>query len=156
MDIKEKYYKETEYLLYNYKMFKISIENMNKEIEFIKKEDGAKGISYDGIRTSPTHKFSSATEDTALSNIEKIDYLEHSIRKIENKIERIDRAIEGLTDSEKSVVLDKYLKGQQWYIVAYNVCYSERQCRNLRRSAIEKIAIGLFGEIATSLPHPGK
>jgi len=67
MKVKSKYYKETEYLLYSYKMFKISIENMKEEIEYLESEDGMTGISYDGISTSPTHKFSSITENTVLS-----------------------------------------------------------------------------------------
>lgn len=156
MKIKSKYYKETEYLLYNYEMFKIAIENMKKEIEFIKLEDGTKGISYNGISTSPTNEFKSITEDTALSKIEKIDYLNHSIRRIENKIDRIDRAIGGLTEVERNIIKDKYMRGKQWYTVAYNVSYSERHCRNFRRNAIGKIAIGIFGNIATSLPHLDK
>lgn len=145
MEITSKYYKQTEYLLYKYKMFKISIENMNKEIEFIRREDGSRGIGYDGISSSPTNQFSSATEDTALSNIEKIDYLEHSIRRIGNKIERIDRTLEGLTEEEKKIISGRYIEGHQWYIVAYEVGYSERHCKRLRNEAIEKIIIGLHG-----------
>lgn len=146
--VKASYYKETEYLLYNYDMFKMSIKNMNIEIENIKKEDGAKGIAYDGVQSSPTNKFNSATENTALANIEKIAYLEHSIRSTEDRIESIDRTLKELTECERSIIIDRYIKAKPWYIVAYNVSYGERQCRNKRRDAIEKMAIGIFGDIA--------
>lgn len=149
MKIKNKCYKETEYLLYSYKMFKISIENMKNEIEYIKnEEDGLTAINYDGINTSPTNKFSSSTEDTALSVSEKICYLEHSIRRIESKLERIDRALEGLTEIERQVIKQRYIEGLQWWQVGYQVKYSERHCKRIRTGAIEKIAIGINGDKA--------
>lgn len=149
MEIKRKYYKETEYLLYSYKMFKISIENMRNEIEFLEnEEDGMTGINYDGISTSPTHKFSSITEDAALSKSEKIDYLEHSIRRIESTLEGIDRALEGLSDIERNVIVERYIEGLQWWQVGYKVKYSERHCKRIRTDAINKLAIGLNGDKA--------
>lgn len=148
MKIKDKYYKETEYLLYNYKMFQISIENMQQEIELLKEEDGTAAITYDGIKTSPTFKFQSSTEDTALSVMEKIDYLEHSIRRIQNRLESIDRALEGLGVIERAIINKRYFEGKQWYEIAYKVSYNERWVKELRRRSINKIAIGLFGDTA--------
>lgn len=146
MKIKSQYYKETEYLLYNYKMFEISIKNMEREIEHLKKEDGSMGIRYDGIKISPTYKFQSIIEDTVLSVTEKIDYLEHSIRRIKNKLKSIDKALEGLTEVERNIIKGRYIEGQQWYVVAYKVKYSERHCKRIRTNAIIKIAIALFGD----------
>jgi len=146
MKIKSQYYKETEYLLYNYKMFEISIKNMEREIEHLKKEDGTTAIEYDGVKTSPTYKFSSMTEDTALSITERIDYLEHSIRRIRNKLESIDKAISGLTDVEQDIIKGRYINGHQWYVIAYKARYSERHCKRIRTNAIIKIAIGLYGD----------
>ena len=148
MKVKSKYYKETEYLLYSYKMFKISIENMKEEIEYLESEDGMTGISYDGISTSPTHKFSSITENTVLSTSEKIHYLEHSIRRIESRLEGVDRALEGLTDIERQVIEERYIEGLQWWQVGYKAKYSERHCKRIRTNAIEKIVIGLNGDKA--------
>lgn len=144
----DKYYKETEYLLYNYKMFEISIKNMQQEIEFLKSEDGGRGIAYDSIPISPTNKFSSSTEDIALSVTEKIDYLEHSIRRMNAKLESIDKAMEGLTEAEKDIIRKKYMLGKQWYVIAYEVSYNERWCKELRKRAISKMTIGIFGDTA--------
>ncbi|MBC8590624.1 hypothetical protein [Wansuia hejianensis] len=159
MRIKEKFYKETEYLLYNYKMLEISVENMKKEIEYLEKEDEARsisGISYDGFKTGPTFKINSIVEDTLLSISEKISYLEHSIRRMESRMKSINKSMEGLNELEKDILTKKYIEGKQWYVVAYDVKYSERQCRNIRNNAIEKLAIGIFGEIATLLPDDSK
>lgn len=146
MSKEHNYYKETEYLLYNYKMLQISIENMEQEIEYLKKEDGVSGISYDGINTSPTHKFSSVTEDAALSNREKIHYLERIIEKHRRTIESINRAMEGLTDIERKIIQEKYIEGKQWYVVAYDVNCSESTGKRYRRRAINKLSIGIFGQ----------
>ncbi|OZV10776.1 hypothetical protein CIW83_18325 [Tissierella sp. P1] len=142
------YYKETEYLLYNYKMFEISIENMEQEIEYLEKEDGMTGISYDGISTSPTHKFSSITEDAALSNSEKIQFLQRNIERNRRQLEKIDRAMMGLSEVERIILEQKYIEGKQWWQVAHKAGYSERQCRNIRKDAINKMIIGIFGDKA--------
>ncbi len=139
-------YKKVEDLLNNYEMLKISIKNKQQEIEYLDKEDGLTGISYDEVSTSPTNKFSSATEDTALSNSEKRHYLEHSIEGIRRQIESIDRAMEGLTELERAVITEKYIEGKQWWQVAHQVKYSERWCKKLRTDAINKLTVGIYGQ----------
>ena len=140
------YYKDTEYMLYNYKMMKISIENMKREIEYLSENDGMSGISYDGISTNPTNECKSATENTALSNIKKIHYLERMIQRATLKIESIDRALEGLEEVEKKVIIEKYINAKQWWQVSGIVYLGERQCRNIRKAAIDKMIVGIFGE----------
>lgn len=139
------YYKETEYLLYNYKMFQINIENMESEIEYLRKEEGMTGISYDGVNISPTYKISSMTEDVALSNSEKIHFLEHNIKYYKRQLEKIDRAMEGLTPIERQIIYDKYIEGKQWYMVAYNNNCSESTGKRYRRRAIKKLVLGIYG-----------
>lgn len=140
------YYKKTEYLLYNYKVLEINIVNMQQEIEYLKNNDGSTGLSYDGISTSPTNRISSSTEDIALSNSEKIHYLERCIKKNERLLDSVNRAMEGLTDIERLILRQKYIEGKQWWQVASMAGYSERHCRSMRRNAIEKMGLGIFGE----------
>ena len=124
-------YQKVENLLYNYKMLEISILNMRQEIEYLNKEDGMSGLSYDGISTSPTNQCKSATEGTALSNMEKIHFLEHSILRATKDIEKVERALEGLEDIERKILIEKYINSKQWWQVASVVCYSEVWCRKL-------------------------
>ncbi len=138
-------YKQVEELLKNYTMMQASIENIKDEIEYLKKEDGMTGISYDGISTSPTYRFSSSVEDTALSNSEKIHYLELQIEGIQRQIDRLDRAIKGLNETERIIIRGKYIEGLQWWQVAGQVRYSERWCKELRKNAINKLVIGIYG-----------
>lgn len=119
---------------------------MKKDIELLKEECGVGSIETDSISTSKTYKISSISEDTALSNVEKIEYLERSITKLENRLKRIDRTLEGLTEEERSILTSRYIEGKQWWVVAYKIGYSERHCKRLRTEAIEKMVIGIFGE----------
>lgn len=140
------YYKDTEYMLYNYKMMKISIENMRNEIEYLNQNDGMSGISYDGISTSPTNECKSATENIALSNMEKRHYLERMIQRATLKIESIDRALEGLDKTERAVIEEKYINNKQWWQVSSVVKYSERHCKRIRTEAINRMIVGLYGK----------
>ena len=138
-------YARVEKLLSNYKMYKISIENLEIEIEYIKEEDGLKGIGFEGISTSPTNVTSDITSDTVLSKMEKIEYLERTIEQNRRKVESIDKALEGLEDTERIVVIERYIEAKQWWQVASKVCYSESYSRTLRRKAVNKMVIGIFG-----------
>lgn len=139
-------YKQVEELLKNYTMMQASIENMQDEIEYIKKEDGMTGISYDRVSTSPTYSFSSSVEDTALSKSEKIHYLELQMEGVKRQLERIDRAMKGLTETERIIIEEKYIKGRQWWQVGYKANCSESTGKRHRRNAINKLIIGLYGE----------
>ncbi len=146
-------YKQVEELLKNYTMMQASIENIKDEIEYLKKEDGMTGINYDGISTSPTYRFSSSVEDTALSNSEKIHYLELQIEGIQRQIDRLDRAIKGLNETERIIIRGKYIEGLQWWQVAGQVRYSERHCKRIRTEAIERLIIGMYGESPENVPR---
>ena len=138
-------YKSVENLLYNYNMFKISIENMEQEIHYIKNNCGLSALNYDGISTSPTFKISSMTENIALSNSEKIEFLEHNIKRNKMQIDIIDRSLEALTESETTILKLRYIEGKQWWQVGSVVRYGERHCKRVRTGAIEKMVTGIYG-----------
>lgn len=132
----------TEKYLYNYRPLKASIENMKKEINDLNyyicsslKLDNIGGIGYKG----------SITEMAAINIQEKKNNTRFEIIKLEN---RIDRSIEVLSEIEKYIIEEKYFEGQEWWKIAYELRYSERWCKELRRRALIRIAISLFGEKA--------
>lgn len=126
-------------------MTKINITNMEMEIEYLKNNDGMKGLSYDGISTSPTNERKSSTESIALGNMEAVAYFERSIQKAKLEIESIDRALEGLEEREKKVLIEKYVNAKEWWQVATVVRHGERYCRTIRSNAINKLIIGVYG-----------
>ncbi|HZJ98539.1 MAG TPA: hypothetical protein VFC79_00945 [Tissierellaceae bacterium] len=138
-------YSKVEELLKNYKMMKIHIENIEEEIKFVKGDIGLQGISYDGISTSPTNEIKSSVENTVLSIQEEVYFLERNIERLVADIEKIDRALEGLEDIERTVVIEKYVNAKQWWQVASKVCYSESYSRAIRSRAIKKLVKGIYG-----------
>lgn len=146
MKVKDKYYKSVEKLLYNYNMLKINIEITDKQLEELKHEDGVTTIDYDGVSVSDTNKFHSQTENTAMRNIGVEELLEKRKEKLQNKIDIIDKLLEGLNDVEIRIIEMYYIKGKQLWQIAYEVKYSERHCRRIRAEAICKLAVGLYGE----------
>lgn len=126
-------------------MLKINVINMEMEIEYLKNNDGMKGLSYDGISTSPTNETKSSTENIALSNMEAVTYLQRMITKATLEIESIDRALEGLESNEKVLLIERYVNNKEWWKVASIVKYSERHCKRIRTDAINKLAVGLYG-----------
>lgn len=138
-------YAKVEALLKNYKMMKISIKNIQEEIEFVKGDIGLQGISYDGVSVSPTNQIKSSVEDTVLSIQENVHFLERNIERLEADISKIDRALEGLEERERTVIIEKYINAKQWWQVAGIVRYSERHCKNIRTESIRKMIVGIYG-----------
>lgn len=139
-------YAKVERLLSNYKMLKISIENMEQQIRYLKEEDGLKGIGFDNISTSPTNVTSDPTANIALSNTERIHYFEHRIEQNKKDIEAIDNVMEMLEESEKVILTERDINSKPWFRITPLVCYEERQCRNIRTKAIKKLVVGIYGE----------
>ncbi|MBU5292807.1 DUF1492 domain-containing protein [Anaerosalibacter bizertensis] len=148
MQIKDKYYKNIERLLYNYNMLKINIEIADKQLEELKNEDGMNAITYDKEKTSPTFKITSQTEDTAMRNIAAEDLIIKRKEKLKNKLEIIKMLLDGLNEAERKVIEMYYFENLQWWKVAYEVKYSERHCKRIRTEAIKKLSVGLYGEKA--------
>jgi len=146
MKIKDKYYKSVEKLLYNYNMLKINIEITDKQLEELKEEDGLAAIAYDAAGVCETNKFHSQTEDTVIRSIGKEELLKKRKERLQNKLDILDRLIKGLNDVEREIIEMYYIKGRQWWQIAYEVKYSERHCRRIRSDAIGKLAVGLYGE----------
>ncbi len=148
MKIQDKYYRNIERLLYNYNMLKINIEITDKQLEELKEEDRLTGINYEGVQISETYKFHSQTEDAAEKNITAEELILKRKEKLEDKLETLDKLIEGLNSIEKTIIKMYYIQGKQWWQIAYEVRYSERHCRRMRSEAIGKLAVGLHGERA--------
>lgn len=146
--VHDKYYRSTESLLYNYNGLKLKIQSLNEDLDEIKKNNGMAGISYDGIQTSETHKVAKMVEELALTNVEFEEILETKVRRMNNCVKNIDRAIDQLPETEATIIREKYLNSQPWYKVAYQAHVSERHCRRIRGDAVAKIAVCLHGDIA--------
>lgn len=137
-------YAKVEKMLSDYKMMKINIVNMEKEIEYLKDQDGITGISCEG-GGGGSGEFNSVTERTAFFNIQSVEELECKIEKAKLDVDKLDRALDGLTETERAIVVNKYIDGLRWWEVAYSVGYSESHSKAIRKQAISKLVIGVLG-----------
>ena len=135
-------YQEVEQMLKNYNMTKINIENTEKEIELLEEEDGIKAVGYE---MGGSGGEGSAIERVALENVEKLNKKEMKIKKAKLEIEKIDNAIEGLSEHKREIIKGKYLDGLQWWQISGIVEYSERHCKRLRTEAIKELIVGIYG-----------
>ena len=123
-----------------------------KDIEEYERIDGVSSMPFDTIKLSNSFKFSSSVEDSALSNVEKLEYIKHCIRRTEDTVMSIDAALEILTEDEEKIIRYKYIDNKQLYNIAYHLKYNERWCRELRKRAMIKMAISIYGNKAVLQP----
>jgi len=107
---------EAEKWLYNYKSTKAGIESLKEEYEVLSN--------------------SGPNAELAL--------LESRIKSMERKIKQIDRALnEALSNVERDVIKYACIEGMYYYEFTYKVYKSERQCKRIKKLALEKTAMAL-------------
>lgn len=141
MNYYEKQFQVIEWLK-DYEAYKAGIENLKQIIDDIAEE--GMGLTYDKEPVSPTNKFSSITEN-AVIKIDKHD-IEHRIKVMENIVNAIDKALKSLTDIEREVIINRCMKSQYYYQFCYKVGCSERTARRIKKNALKKMVIVIFGE----------
>lgn len=139
------HYKQLEKILYDYRITKANIMNLEVEIETMSLPSSVTGISYDKDKINNS-KISSITEDLALRKIEKEESIKKRILYLKKRMNQIDNALDCLTEVERKIVELKYIKQQQWWQIAYSVKYSETWCKRVRRIAINKMIEALRNE----------
>lgn len=127
--------------LKDYEAYKAGIENLNQSIEDIA-EEGI-GITYDKDPSGHTNKFSSVVEN-AVIKIDKLN-IEHRIKVMQNIVNNIDRALASLTDVERDVIINRCIKSQYYYQFCYKICVSERTAKRIKKVALNKMSIVIFG-----------
>lgn len=162
--MRQKTKQQVEILLYNYKSMKTFIENAQNEIDEIK--DGIilscqgtyerldqlnlVGVSSGNLYVGDT------TGETVIKfdNNNLIKELEKEITITRNQLERIDKALENLSELEHSIISKRYFEKKEWKQVEEEVRLSRGQCDVWKNRGIRTIAISLFG--LRSLSEKGK
>lgn len=134
--------KEVEKILKNIKEYKAKINEI--ELEIADLEDlqsiGLKGINYDNL--IKTNNLFSKTELQAIKDLEiqqTMDLLRYKKRHLQRFLKKIQSAIDSLTDLEKQIIEMKYIENKIWRFVTFEVNIEERQCRVIKKRALDKI-----------------
>lgn len=133
-----KQYKKTEYMLYNYKQFKVEIKNILLEIEDI--ENSYRGIGamcYDDMPKA--HNTNSSIEQEIEKKEKRIEHLNRLISKKENIIKRIDNALEALTERDCKLIEEYYFKKNTLKYISSIVNLDPNYLSNYKSDLIKKI-----------------
>ncbi len=100
------------------------------------------GVGYSGI-TKGKYAKSNQTERVAL-NIP--DYVRGNIQDYRKEIEELQRVkceiikeVSQLKLKHKNIIFGFYFQGMKWEKIAKRTNYSDRQCKNIRDEALEKL-----------------
>lgn len=136
---KHEQFKKIVHHLENYRIYKVGIVNLQKELDRIMP---GITVSYEVMEgTVGAFCFKSKTEDYAIDRIEskRALQLHENIAVYKMIVESIDAALEYLDDKEREYVIYRYIDKQPVYKAAELMSYSDRQTLNIKKRVQEKL-----------------
>lgn len=128
--------------LEEYDIIKARIELLNEYIDDL--AEAGMGISYDRDTISPTNAFNSKVENVIIK-MDKHDIL-GDIKRLQNTINAIDKALGSLTEIEKTVIVNRCIERKYYYQFCYKIGASERTAKRIKKEALKKMSIVIFGK----------
>ncbi|MCB2308992.1 RNA polymerase subunit sigma [Clostridium estertheticum] len=133
-------YKKTETLLYNYKMIKAEIKNIDLELIELQNEYNGCGAMTFEEKAAPTNKFNSSVENEMIVRIYTPEMLDNKKHKLEVKIQKIDNALEVLDPRSYSIVTMTYFDNLNYRDISIKLDLTEDYIGDLKREIIGKIS----------------
>lgn len=138
-------FKRMEYTLYNYRNLEIKIKNIEIDINNLENDITIKAISYEE-RTGATNAFNSTVENEVIRRDEhvqeKISILKAKLKYNKDLKVKIDGALEGLTDTEKSLIELRYFSREKkkWAEIGMKLGFDMDYCVKLKNRVINKLS----------------
>lgn len=137
------YIKEAEGYLRSYRDFKQSIALMESEIEYLDEElTGAKAIDYSGM---PSGGGAALPDDRVVNLLYQKQVKQKALDSTRLKVKHIENIFDNLGPKYEEVLKACYLDHLRGIELEGQFRLSERQVYNLRKIAIKRFAIQLFG-----------
>ena len=132
-------YKKIEAMLYNYNKTKAEIKNLDIEINYMQSNfEGISGLNLTE-KTGKTYKITSSVENEVINKDKKVKELEY-IRSLKvREINKIDNAIDSLTDREKLLVKYRYFDRIGNLATANKLELTEQRVSELKKDIIKNI-----------------
>lgn len=146
----------TKRYLKSYSQLKITVENLTEEIEAQKNLLQGESVAISRYDSQPGGGSSELSElnatEAAASRRIKIEQQISTMKKDKEEIERllrkINRALEGLNDADKALVIGYYIDGYSWQQLSQQNYCSEKWVRDKGNKALKEIAFMIFGGVA--------
>lgn len=144
------YVSMTRRYLKNYNKLKITIVNLTEEVNAQKEllQGESIAISHYGSELGGGSAELNATEaaaDRRDKTKRKIVELENNIAEIQRIINKIERALEGLNDSDHDIVKGYYIDGYSWRQLGIKNYCTEKWARDRGNKALKEVAFMVFG-----------
>jgi DNA-directed RNA polymerase specialized sigma24 family protein len=117
------------------------IKNIDLEIEELENEYAGCGAMGYEEKSAPTNKFNSVVENEMIAKRFKPEQLEKRKHKLKIQLEKIDNALDILTEQQKKVIELRYInpKKLSWFDIADIMDLSDVTCRTLKNSAMNRM-----------------
>ncbi len=138
--------KEFESYLNNYNVIKGQIGDLKLQLEELKDDYIGINSKFISEGLSKTNKISSNVESEVIEREEKINLLEHEVKKKQLLLNRLDNAINNLDSRDRLFVELKYMKKEKNYTIAETLDRSVEYITEKRKMVINNI-IKIIGEI---------
>jgi RinA family phage transcriptional activator len=135
--------RELENHLRHYKAYKVGIENIKQQLEWIMPSMTAQYSANEG--SSGTFNISSKVEQAVLDRLESKQALDlhEEMARFQLIVDCIDRALKELEDSEHVFVVQRYFQKKSIPAVAEVLGYHEKYLQKIRNNLMEKLLISL-------------
>lgn len=133
-------YKKTDGVLFNYRIIKAEINNLELEIEEIKSEiDGVKSIGYEE-RTGSTNAFNSSVENEVLKKEKLMHKLLKEKASKQRLINKVDNALNILDEEEREIIKLRCFDKMGWNKVGILTNRDGDYCGRIKRKAVNKLS----------------
>lgn len=147
--------------LRNYRSFKTYVQNADDEIAAREK-----AIYLDTVASVAIYSGENRGGAGELSHVEYLadKHLEKekefaaeraSVENLRHTLNKLDRALDTLTDTERKLIIGQYMDGMTWDELGREFNYTGKWARMKGAKAIQSIAVMLFGAIAISDTRAG-
>ncbi len=140
--------------LKSYNRFSITIENLQEGI-------ADKQHELDHDVNAPVSRYDAVAGGTSELNMveraagrhmhirQEIEDMKQSIFEIQASMRKIDRALDGLSETDRRLVEGHYFQGMAWEKLGSELFYSEKWARERAGKAVKEMAIMIFGPKAS-------
>lgn len=149
-------YESVEAMLYNYKIMKVEIKNIDLDLNELENEyRGCGAVSFEE-KTGQTYKFNSVVENELELKNKQIEYLKRMRDSKQRKIDKIDNALTILDEKQKKIIELRYFANKKlgWFSICNKMELSDVTCRKIKKEAIKKLIPVIFiSRIYENLPE---
>lgn len=148
---------KTRFYLKNYNQFKIAIKNLSDDMEALQKnlqQENTAPISKYGESSGDRNNEFTVVEAFVIKREQcqaKIIEIQNNLNVINRIIKKIDRAIEGLGDLDRKVIVAYYFDNKSWREIAQKNYISEQWAKERRNKAVKQVSRMIFG--VTAIPE---